>query len=162
MDEHENAAPSKPLPPEQNFDIHIRADAVWLHEGRPINRMALVKLFASVLRRDDAGDYWLQTPVERGRITVEDAPFAIVEVWRDDAEICARTNLDAVIRIGDAHLLRMETAKDGPRAYIEVSPRLDGRLTRSAYYDLVALATTQDGVVSLESGGRHFVLGTVE
>ena len=61
-----------------DFDIRIARDGTWFYRGSPINRLALVKLFASVLRRDADGSYWLVTPAERGRITVEDAPFLAV------------------------------------------------------------------------------------
>src|SRR5215813_6661405 len=57
------------------FDIRIASDGTWFYHGSPISRKPLVKLFASVLRRDDSGEYWLQTPAEKGRIRVDDAPF---------------------------------------------------------------------------------------
>ena len=64
----------------QNFDIEIKADGRWFHEGGEIKRIGLVKLFASVLSCDEAGRYWLTTPVEKGEIRVEDAPFVIVAI----------------------------------------------------------------------------------
>src|SRR5258708_4724358 len=66
-----------------DFGIHISRDGTWWYQGSPIGRMALVKLFASVLRRAEDGTYQLVTPVERGRITVEDAPFIAVELTVD-------------------------------------------------------------------------------
>ena len=84
-----------------DIDIRIAADGTWFHEGGPIRRKKLVKLFASVLKRDDAGDYWLETPVERARIRVEDAPFVALEMTvsgsgRDQC-LTFRTNIDAEI-----------------------------------------------------------------
>jgi hypothetical protein len=66
--------------PDENYDIRIARDGVWFYHGSPIGRLPLVKLFASVLRRDDRGDFWLITPAERGRIVVDDAPFVAVEL----------------------------------------------------------------------------------
>ena len=64
---------------DEGFDMRIAADGTWFYQGTPINRLPLVKLFASILRREDDGEYWLVTPVERGRVRVEDAPFTAVE-----------------------------------------------------------------------------------
>jgi hypothetical protein len=70
-----------------DFSIRIARDGTWFYRGSPIGRKELVCLFASVLKRDEGGVYWLETPVERGRIDVEDAPFVAVEMyWRDCAD----------------------------------------------------------------------------
>ena len=66
---------------EQQFDIRIAADGRWFHEGDEIRRIELVKLFATALLRDEEGDYWLATPIEKGRIIVDDAPFVICELF---------------------------------------------------------------------------------
>src|SRR5690242_14323752 len=63
-----------------DFDLRIAQDGTWFYHGSPITRKPLVKLFASVLKRDASGEYWLQTPAEKGRIQVDDAPFVAVEV----------------------------------------------------------------------------------
>ena len=65
---------------EQQFDIRIANDGRWFHEGDEIRRIEMVKLFASVLMLDETGDYWLVTPVEKGRITVDDVPFIVSEM----------------------------------------------------------------------------------
>ena len=62
------------------FQMRIARDGTWYHQGTPIRRLALAKLFATVLRREADGEYWLVTPVERGRIEVEDAPFTVVDM----------------------------------------------------------------------------------
>ncbi|WP_346504504.1 DUF1285 domain-containing protein [Terasakiella sp. SH-1] len=62
-----------------DIDIRIARDGTWFHEGGPIGRKELVCLFASVLKRDEFGDYWLETPVEKARIQVEDAPFVVLQ-----------------------------------------------------------------------------------
>ncbi len=99
-----------PTAGEQSFDIRIARDGTWFHEGGPIRRIELVKLFASVLRRDDAGGFWLVTPVERGRIIVEDTPFVAVEMTAsgngDEQVLSFRTNLDEWVEAGPEHPIR--------------------------------------------------------
>src|SRR5215469_8404949 len=153
----ENAAPgnSSPVsdtpaskrPPLHLGDLEMRIahDGTWFYRGSPINRLALVKLFASVLRRETDGGYWLVTPAERGRIAVEDAPFIAVAVEREgegrDQRLIFRTNLDQIVTAGPEHPLRVETAADGtPAPYILVRPGLEARLARSVFYELVELA----------------------
>lgn len=100
---------SKPTP--QAFDIRIAADGSWYHEGGLIGRPALVKLFASVLQREADGSYWLVTPVERGTIMVEDAPFIVTAMSCDgdgrDQKIRFTTNVDDTILLGRDHPLVM-------------------------------------------------------
>jgi len=148
---------------DQDFDIRIQADGAWLHEGRPIARAALVRLFASILRRDAAGAYWLETPVERGRIAVEDSAFVGVEVWRDEAgDVRVRTNVEDVVRLDADHALRMTAVEDGPRAYITVRPGLEARLLRAPFYALVDLAERRGGRLGVSRAGGFFVLGDAE
>lgn len=109
--------------------------------------MPLVKLFATVLKRDSAGDFWLETPVERGRIEVEDAPFIVVELEAkgsgQDQTVRVRTNLDEWVTIGPDHPLRLRLPQSGPATsplpYVAIRPSLEGRLLRSVYYELVEL-----------------------
>ena len=97
---------SRNEPAIQDFNMKIAMDGTWYYQGTPINRIALVKLFASVLSKDSKGTYWLITPVERGTIEVEDAPFIAVEVNvekdnRSNSEIFVfRTNLDENVVCG--------------------------------------------------------------
>src|SRR5580692_2992826 len=83
-----------------DLDMKIARDGTWFYRGTPITRQRLVKLFASVLRREDDGSYWLVTPVERGRVAVEDAPFLAVAVNSEgsgrDRRLSFRTNLDEI------------------------------------------------------------------
>ena len=87
----------------QQFDIRIASDGRWFHEGDEIRRFELVKLFASILVLDDKGDYWLATPAEKGRITVDDAPFIIRDLTVKTGarsrqnEICFQTNIDETV-----------------------------------------------------------------
>lgn len=124
--------------------MRIGRDGTWYYGGSPINRVALVKLFASVLRRDEDGAFWLVTPAERGRVVVEDAPFIAVAIDKQgagrDQALIFRTNLDEIVTAGPGHPLRVETAEDGtPAPYIMVRPGLEARLSRPVFYELVEL-----------------------
>jgi uncharacterized protein len=136
-----------------DFDIHIDGNGSWFYRGTPITRASLVRLFSTVLERDDAGVFWLSTPVERGRITVEDAPFLAVEVERRgagrDQALIFRTNVGDFVTADSAHPLRIETdpASGAPRPYIRVRGGLEARLARPVFYALVEFGEEQ------ESGG---------
>src|SRR5580704_3344618 len=106
-----------------DLDMRIARDGTWFYRGSPLGRLPLVKLFASVLRREADGRYWLVTPAERGRVTVDDAPFVAVELTAEgqgrEQNLIFRTNLDEIVTAGLEHPLRVETAADGePRPYI--------------------------------------------
>ena len=151
-----------------DFDIRIARDGTWFYKGSPIARRELVKLFASVLRRTDSGEYWLVTPAERGRILVDDAPFTAVECTPegdgDGRVLWFRTNLDEWLEAGPEHPIRVAftTDRGEPRPYIEVRDRLDALIVRPVYYQLVELAEFRrlDGrdVLGLWSKGEFFPL----
>ncbi len=133
---------------ERAFGIKIARDGSWWHEGRPIGRLALVKLFASVLRRAPDGSYWLVTPVERGRIEVEDVPFVIVELAADGEgagqRIRLRSNLDEWVTVGAEHPLRLQRSATAAGdvalvPYVDLGAGLEARLARPVYYQLVDL-----------------------
>ena len=124
--------------------MRITRDGAWHYRGSPITRLPLVKLFASVLRRDEDGSYWLATPAERGRVEVEDVPFLAVALTVADSgqaqKLIFRTNLDDIVTAGPDHPLRVEVAANGePAPYILVRDGLEARLTRPVFYDLVDL-----------------------
>lgn len=127
-----------------DYPIRIDRDGIWYHDGRPINRSALITLFSRCLRRDESGAYWLVTPAEAGRILVEDVPFQAVEMavrgTGEDQEVSFRTNLDVWVTAGPDHPVRVsENAATGePRPYIVVQDRLEARITRSVFYQMVA------------------------
>ena len=148
--------------------MRIARDGTWYYRGSPINRLPLVKLFASVLRRDPDGGYSLVTPVERGRVTVEDAPFLAVAVERrgegERQELVFRTNIDETVTAGPEHPIRVETAASGePAPYLLVRPGLEARLSRPVFYELVDIADAarEAGAPGLGvwSGGAFFSLG---
>jgi len=149
-------------PCEPAYDIRIARDGSWFHEGTRIERLELVKLFSTVLRRDDADDYWLVTPVERGRIIVEDVPFLAVEVrasgMADAQSLAFRTNVDDWVTAGPDHPIRMagvvgEAAlSEGAVPYILVRDRLEARIVQSVFYELVDLAVECDTSRGVELG----------
>lgn len=152
-------------PTPQRFDIRIAADGNWYHEGGLIGRPALVRLFASVLRREADGDYWLVTPVERGRIDVEDVPFLIVaaEIEGEATEqvIKLRTNVDDEITLGPAHPLVMRHPPHGEdlRPYVTIRPGLEGKLSRPVFYELANRGVEgPQGRVGVWSAGEFFAL----
>jgi hypothetical protein len=133
--------------------------------------MALVKLFATILSRDDAGDYWLKTPVEETRIQVEDAPFVAVELEVQgsgrDRQLRFRSNIDEWIVAGSAHPIRVVEDRDTgePSPYVRVRPGLEALIARSVFYQLADLAEPSpqyDGRLGVWSGGVFFDLGESE
>ena len=148
-----------------DIGMRIRSDGVWLYQGSPIGRLALVKLFSRVLRRDEDGRHYRVTPVEKVDVTVDDAPFLAVEMEvRGDGparQLLFRTNVDDVVALGPDHPMRFveEAAAGGLKPYLHVRGRLEALVTRALYYDLVELAELRhDGVLTLRSGGAEFPL----
>jgi uncharacterized protein len=138
-----------------DLDIRVAAEGTWFYLGTPIGRPGLVKLFASVLKRE--GDaYFLVTPVEKVGIRVDDAPFLAVEMAAegegDAAVLRFRTNVDDWVRCDSAHGLRfVRSAADGLIPYLHVRGDLWAKVTRPLYYDLVDRACERavDGQVML-------------
>ena len=143
------------------MDLTIRADGTWVHEGSPITRAPLVRLFSRVLRRD-GDEHVLVTPAERIAITVEDAPFLVVDTDRDDGVLVARTNVGDTVRIGPDHPIEMREspALGVTLPYVRVRGGLEARFDRGAYYRLVDQAERADGRLVVRSGGATFALGT--
>jgi hypothetical protein len=132
-----------------DIDMRIALDGTWFYLKTPIGRPELVKLFASVLKRE-ANKYFLVTPVEKVGITVEDAPFLAVEMQAQDQTggrvLRFRTNVDDWIECGPDHALRFdpEPGTGGLKPYLHVRHDLWARLTRPLFYDLVALGEERD------------------
>ncbi|MBT5646916.1 MAG: DUF1285 domain-containing protein [Rhodospirillaceae bacterium] len=155
-----------------DIDMRIARDGTWHYMGSPIGRKPLVKLFASVLNRDEAGDFWLITPAEMCRITVDDAPFAAVEMTVDgqgrDQVLTFRTNIDEIVTAGTDNPVRVEIDPDTrePAPYVMVRDGLEALITRSVFYDLVELAEmrVQGGtsVMGVWSNGVFFEIGSTE
>ena len=130
-----------------DIGLKIARDGNWSYQGSPIGRKPLVKLFASVLRREQDGRYYLVTPVETVLVEVEDAPFLAVEMTVEgkgaEQRLSFRTNLDDDVVADLAHPLRFRRNEDGSfTPYLQVREVLEARLARPVYYDLVGVAVT--------------------
>lgn len=149
--------------------IEILADGTWRHEGVRMTRESLVRLFASILRKDDDGITYLVTPVEKVSVKVADAPFVAVRADRDgegrDQTIAFTTNVGDVTPAGPDHPIRVEMHDGTPRPYVLVRGRLEARILRAPFYELVAWAeeeATPDGPrLGVWSQGAFFPLGPV-
>jgi len=144
------------------LDMRIDRNGVWYYHGSPIGRKKLVRLFSTVLRRDEAGDYWLITPAEAGRIAVDDAPFMAVELTRSgdgpDQVISLRNNVDDNVTVDADHPIRVdfdpETAEPSP--YVVLEGGIEARIARSVYYELVALGTEEKSTKEKTGGENTF------
>ena len=164
-------APGRGLPPVHlwhpehcgEIDIVIRRDGLWFHEGSPIGREALVRLFSTVLRKDPDG-FHLVTPVEKMRITVEDAPFIATRVDRVGDALRFTTNLGDEVEAGPDNAIRVEVGEGGePRPYLHVRRGLDARIARPVFYELVDMAGERDTpagpTLGVTSNGAWFPVG---
>ncbi|WP_395670679.1 DUF1285 domain-containing protein [Phenylobacterium sp.] len=143
-----------------DIDIVIRRDGTWFHEGSPIGREALVRLFSTILRKDPDG-VCLVTPVEKLRIQVEDAPFVAVRADRVGETLTFTTNVGDVVEAGPDHPIRVETGEGGePRPYVHVRGGLEALIARPVFYELVELAQERDTpggpTLGLTSNGAFF------
>lgn len=122
-----------------SIDVRIARDGTWFHEGTPIGRPGLVRVFASILRRDP-DEFVLVTPHEKVGIVVEDAPFVAVDVEQDGDGLTFTTNLGEEVTAGSANPIRVERGADGePRPYVLVRGRLEALIDRKTFYRLVDL-----------------------
>ena len=147
-----------------DIGMAIKADGTWFYAGTPIGRMSLVKLFASVLRKDADGKHYLVTPAEKVDVAVDDAPFLAVEMEVRNPgpgqDLVFRTNVDDIVAVGPAHPMRFvrDPKSDGLKPYILVRGRLEALVTRALYYDLVEIAVENAGRLGLWSGGSFYPL----
>ena len=152
-----------------DFSMRIDRNGTWYYRGSPIGRHALVKLFSTVLRRDQDGLYWLTTPVENGRIEVDDSPFVAVELIAEGVGrnqiIRFRTNVDDVVTLDSAHALRVDidASTREPRPYVYVRKGLEARLARAVYYHLVEIGEIADDgdTFGVWSCAQFFPLGSL-
>ncbi len=152
-----------------DIDMEIKKDGRWFYMGSPIGRIKLVKLFASVLLKEN-NEYFLKTPAEKIRIQVEDAPFVITE-WEikstnEGDAILVTTNIGQQVVLGEQHPLINETG-DGenaePKLYVELNRGLRARVHRNVFYQWVSDQDSpvyeQKGQLFLRSGEQKFLLG---
>ena len=153
-----------------DLDMRIANDGTWFYMGTPIGRPALVRLFSTILKRED-GKYFLVTPVEKVGIRVDDAPFLAVQMVReqDDAgrRLRFRTNVDDWVACDSAHGLRFEpSAEGGLTPYLHVRAELWAKVTRALYYDLVDMGEERmvDGrqMFGVASAGAFFAMADAE
>jgi len=153
-----------------DLDIRIATDGTWFYMGTPIGRPALVRLFSTILKRED-GKHFLVTPVEKVGIRVDDAPFLAVEMRTEgesqDRLLRFRTNVDDWVVCDGAHRLRFEAAADGGlMPYLHVRSDLWAKVTRALYYDLVDMGEERvvDGrpMFGVASSGEFFAMADAE
>jgi len=157
-------------PPDRGgLDMRIARDGTWYYLGSSIKRPAMVRLFSTVLRRDEDDRFYLVTPVERFAIVVEDAPFVALELFiegaGDDQVLTFRTQVDDYVRADAAHPIRVDIdpLSAEPAPYVLVRDRLEALISRSVFYELVDLSVDRDvdGVSTLGvwSAGCFFAIG---
>jgi hypothetical protein len=145
-----------------DIDMRIAPDGTWYYMNSPIGRKPLMKLFASVLRRDEDGKYYLVTPVEKCGITVEDAAFVAIRMQVAGSGrgqvIAFETNADDHVTLDAEHPLRVEdeAGTGGLKPYVLVRGRLEALVARALFYDLVAAGTVVDGWFGVWSSGRFW------
>lgn len=148
-----------------NTHMQILRDGTWMHEGSPIGRVALVRLFSTILRKDADGQTWLVTPVEKVRVQVDVAHFIAGVVDRkgtgESQELYFTTNVGDVVRVDDAHRIKVETDPDTlePLPLLSVRGRLQALISRPCFYQLVEWAEERNGVLGIQSAGTFFPLG---
>jgi len=154
-----------------DIDMRIGADGTWFYMKSPIGRPALVKLFASILKRE--GDrYFLVTPVEKCGIVVDDAPFLAVGLRSEGAgnlrTLHFRTNVDDWVSCGAPHPLRFETEPEtgGLKPYLHVRRNLWAKVTRALFYDLVDLGEERDidgtAMFGVASAGEFYAMARAD
>ena len=166
-----DAARDRSLPPVEQWDpprigeidIRIAANGDWYHDGELIKRVAIARVFSTILRLDD-GQHFLVTPGEKLRIRVDDAPFLATDMETEgegrSRRILFTTNMGDVVLADADHPVRVEEREGQPRPYVEVRRGLRALIARSVFYRLVDLAVEDaSGEFSVWSDGTRFVLG---
>jgi len=161
------AAAERRLPPVESWNpthcgdsqMRIARDGTWYHQGSPIRREAMVRLFATILRREPDGSYVLVTPAEKLDIEVEDAPFVAVELKSDGdgpaRSLAFRINTGEAVIAGPDHALTL----DGGQPGIELRRGIAARIARPVYYELAELALAEaNHPAGLWSGGKFFAM----
>ena len=148
------------------FEFEIKKDGTWFYQGTPVGRKKLCQLFAITLQKDDDG-YWLVTPVERGKIDVEDAPFFVVEMDVEKVDgkqvLTFRTTLDWWITAGCENKIWVEVDPDTnePSPYIYIRDNLHARINRNVFYQMCNMADLVNDELIISSNGIDFSLGKV-
>ncbi len=155
--------PNKETDNADNVDFKILRDASWLHNGAPIKRSALAKLFADrALKIDENGKYWLQTPFEKYAVDVEDVPFILTDFEDTGTVITFKTNMDEQVSLDEHHPLELRIFKNDQGdplhlPYMHVRDGLYARMSRNVYYALIHKYGSQ-----IKSAGNEYALGHEE
>ena len=148
-------------------EMRIARDGTWYHQGTPINRPAMVRLFSTVLRREPDGSHALVTPVEKLAIDVESTAFRATEMQTEgsgrDRQIALKLNSGDAVIVGPENPLRLVPSESGPSPRVDVRHGLEAELSRSIYYELAELALSEGSdPPGVWSGGMFFALSPSE
>lgn len=157
---------ARKLPPVESWDpqkvtdsfMRIAADGTWYHQCDPIKREAMVRAFAGLLTRDEAGEHWLVTPFERSAIEVEDGAFIAVDAARREGGLAFRLNTDELVIAGTENRLRAAGDAETPALYLHVRRGCEARLNRSTYQQLADIALEEGDDWTVASMGETFSL----
>lgn len=157
---------SRKLPPIASWEppahgdskMRIAANGEWFHDGGRITRPAMVRAFASLLRRDEDGSYWLVTPHYKQSVEVEDAAFIAVDLKAEDDALTFRLNIDELVIAGADNPLRAEGEPESPAIYLAVRNGCEARLDRSTWLQLADHGLADDGSLVVSSMGAEFAL----
>ncbi|MEO9515175.1 MAG: DUF1285 domain-containing protein [Paracoccaceae bacterium] len=164
-----NASKTRGLPPVHlwnppfcgDLDMRIARDGTWFYQGTPIGRPALVKLFSSILKREN-GKYFLVTPVEKVGITVDDAPFVAIDFESTgkgpDQNVTFETQVGDTSAAGADHPIRVERDPETgePSPYVHIRADLEALIDRKSFYRLIELGSHEEGWFGIWSGGTFF------
>jgi hypothetical protein len=155
-----------------DMDMRIARDGIWFHEGKPIERERLARLFSTILRCDEDGNHYLVTPVEKWRIQVDDAPFVAVLLdvtgQGEEQALHFTTNLGDRVTAGPEHPIQVEYRSAGgePSPYVQVRGRLRALISRSVFLELIELGTErqvdEQRLFGVCSQGVFFSLGSLQ
>jgi len=164
-------AEARKLPPVESWnpthcgdsEMRIAGDGTWFHQGSPIGRAAMVRLFSTILRREQDGSYVLVTPAEKLDIAVDDAPFVALELKSEGEgetrRLAFRLNTGDVVVAGPDNSLRFDPRANGPHPYLLVRKGLEALVSRAVWYELVDLALDERGdPPGLWSAGAFFAM----
>jgi len=171
LDQIAQMAADRKLPPVDSWNpertgdsaMRIARDGRWFHEGSPIERHNMIRLFSTILRREPDGSHVLVTPAEKLAIDVEDTPFIAVEVKSEgkgrERKLAFRLNTGDMLVAGPAHPLRFTEREGEPAPYIGVRGGMEARIARAPYYELAELALEEAGTpLGLWSDGQFFAM----
>lgn len=148
--------------PAETGESHMRiaVGGGWWHEGSRITRAAMVRAFASLLIRDEAGKHWLVTPQQRLAIAVDDAAFVAIDCVERGGTLAFRLNTDEIVMAGEDHPLTVRGTSEAPAVYLEVRHGCEARLDRSTWLQLAEIALAQGDGSSVASGNAIFPLSS--